>query len=165
MARELITGKGRRGSGDQLRQLLEDPVSQCPLHPVLLTIVVPLAEQLQEAEQVLCEFIICHDLLSWVGGKGRSPGRVRCAKTKHTHAHNPCTLHTHARWGAGRSSHYFKDTLKATSTQETSETVDGCPRSPGSEAGASSVFLHQCPSNVTTHVTSRSDPADIEQLV
>lgn len=69
-----------------------------PHPPFLLTIIVTLAEQLQESEQVLGEFIICHDLLSWVEGGGvrHGPEDIRCAKTPesvHT-AHAHCT-HMH----------------------------------------------------------------------
>lgn len=80
---------------------LPDPpqtLAASPSHPpFLLTIIVTLAEQLQESEQVLGEFIICHDLLSWVeAGVRHGPEDVRCARTPesvHT-AHAHCT-HMH----------------------------------------------------------------------
>lgn len=68
--------------------------------PLLLTVIVPLAEQLQESEQVLGEFIICHDLLSWVeeGGRGqRDQMRQDTARMHVAHAH--CTRMQKA-WGA-----------------------------------------------------------------
>lgn len=69
MAREVIAGKRKdwSNSGDfwKLRRT-----------PPPLTVVVPLAEQLQEAEQVLCELVISHDFLSWVGGRGAGRGQM-----------------------------------------------------------------------------------------
>lgn len=76
---------------------LPDPpqtLAASPSHPpLLLTVIVTLTEQLQESEQVLGEFIICHDLLSWVGGLGGGHGaeevrRARPPEGVHTaHAH------------------------------------------------------------------------------
>ena len=98
-----------------IQATLPDPpqtLAASPSHPpLLLTIIVTLAEQLQESEQVLGEFIICHDLLSWVGGfggggmvqkKSDAQGRQKvCTQPMHT-AHT-CT----GRRCAGSSSHHF----------------------------------------------------------
>ena len=68
---------------------LPDPpqtLAASPSHPpFLLTIIVTLAEQLQESEQVL----------GGSGGKARSRRRQMRKDTRKC-AHGPCTLHTHA---------------------------------------------------------------------
>lgn len=96
---EAVTAKG--GGDWRLTQttLPDSPrtlASSLPHPTLLLTIIVALAEQLQESEQVLGEFIICHDLLSWwKRGSGPRSGQMsRDAQTQH--AHGPCTPHTHA---------------------------------------------------------------------
>lgn len=101
-----------------IRATLPDPpqtLAASPSHPPLLTIIVTLAEQLQESEQVLGEFIICHDLLSWVGGlAGHGAEEVRCARppeSVHT-AHAHCT-HMHRAPVCREQQPPFKDTMRA----------------------------------------------------
>lgn len=104
-----------------IQATLPDPpqtLAASPSHPpLLLTIIVTLAEQLQESEQVLGEFIICHDLLSWVGGFGGGAWcrRSQTRKAARRCAHSPCTLLTHAQGAGaqGAAATIFKDTMRA----------------------------------------------------
>lgn len=103
------------------------------------------------------------------GWEGGDPGGVRCARTQHTHAHNPCTLHAHAQrtgcWKEQATLQRHCEAFKTPASELCSWRPEELASSLARQARNSSVFLHQCPSNVTTCVTSRSDPAGIQQLV
>lgn len=123
----------------------------------------PLAEQLQELEQVLGEFIVCHDLLP-CGRRGAWSRRHQMREDTRKCAHGLCTLHTHAQKQVRRSSsHHFKDTMRAMGIHDTvspnlrvQDISRRRLRGPRALLGPNVFIQYQCLLDVTTCVTSKS---------
>lgn len=92
-----------------------------PHPPFLLTIIVTLAEQLQESEQVSVNSSPAMTFSpGWKKGVRHGPEDIRCAKTPESVHTACCTLHTHAQKQVRRSSsHHFKDTMRAMGIHDT----------------------------------------------
>lgn len=167
MVRPSLLGERRLETNSGNQHFRIDPNPQPPLHPPI-----PPPHHYCAPRRAIAGI---GTSLGWIhhlpwlsllsGRSGQGPEGVRCTRTEHTHAQDPCTLHTHTQsmgaWGEAATT---PKTLRATSSHD----IRGFwPQSPwhqqmetwgalSHEAGATNVFLHQCPSDVTTCVTSES---------